>query len=216
MKKRSDLEETIKEKVSILLEETMEKSWGLSIPKIESDISDKVVTSSIDLYIPHHLSFGKAKKVFQKEFLKKQLTMHLGNISELAKSLEINRRSIHRVLKNLHLKKENVMENFSPFRNEETRVENLIRTTLDQYKELIQPQKMEKIYEALPTLTRNLAQSIPHQDRTWKEAEQDFEKQFLEHALEEHEWNVAKTSEAIHLRAETVHRKIKKLGIEKV
>ena len=215
MKKRSDLEETLKEKVSNLLEETMEKTWGLSIPKIGSDISDKVFSSSIDLYIPQHLSFNKAKKVFQKEFLKKQLMLHLGNVSQLAKSLEINRRSIHRVLKDLHLKKENVLENFTTFKNEETRMGNLIRSTLDQYKELIQPQKMEKIYEQLPLLSRNLADTMPHQDRTWREAEQEFEKQFLEHALSQNKWSVAKTSEAINLRSETVHRKIKKLGIQK-
>ena len=42
MAKKKDLEETLKEKVVPLLEETMEKHWGITIPQLEEDISDQL------------------------------------------------------------------------------------------------------------------------------------------------------------------------------
>jgi len=49
---------------------------------------------------------------------------------------------------------------------------------------------------------------------TWKEAEREFEKQFLSHALEKSKGNVARAAAEIDLRTETLHRKIKKLRLK--
>ena len=69
-KDTKNLEETIKEKVSPLLEEMMEKQWGISIPQIESDISDKLKHPTLKIYVPPNLEFNEAKKFFKKEFVK--------------------------------------------------------------------------------------------------------------------------------------------------
>jgi len=213
---KKDLEDTIKEKVNPLLEEVMEKSWGVTIPKIESDITDKLVHQQLDIYIPIDFNFSQAKKKFKKEFLKRELRFHLGNVSQLAKFLGIDRRSVHRVIKELNINIDELRE------QEQTRekyyeglIDKKIKSTLDQYRGIIQPQKMEKMYQELPTLSRNIAKFIPPQHLTWKEAEKEFEKQFLLKSLEEGKWNVAKTAVKIKIRAETLHRKIKKLGLKK-
>jgi len=213
---KKGLEEKIKEKVSSLLEESMEKHWGLSIPQLGSDLTDKV-QPGLDLYIPPNLTFSSAKKFFRGEFLKRELRLHRGNISQLAKTLGLDRRSIHRAIKSLEIDVQKLKSHENP---QEKYTENLvdqkIRETLDQYKEIIQPQKMEKLYEEVPTLSRNIAKVLPVQEWSWKEAEEEFEKQFFLQALEENQWVVKKTAEKLKLRPETLHRKIKKLGLKEL
>src|SRR3989338_11620048 len=140
-----DLEQAIKEKVSPLLEESMEKHWGITIPKLESDITDQLKKPQLNVYLPPNLPFEKAKKTFKTEFIKRELRLHRGNVSQLAKLLELDRRSIHRAIKDLDIDVEEVRSR--PESKEDYQkmmVDNLIRSTLQQYKEIIQPQKDRK------------------------------------------------------------------------
>ena len=211
---KKDLEDTIKEKVSPMLEEMMEKQWGISIPQIESDISDKLKHQTLRIYVPPNLEFNEAKKVFKKEFVKKELKLHKGNISHLAKVLGVDRRSIHRMIKDLGINVERLRkEQESKEEFQKGIIDKTIRSTLEQYKGLIKQQKMEKVYQEVPKLSRNIAKFIPLQEVTWKEAEREFEKQFLRHALEENEGVISKTADKIKIRPETLSRKIKKLGL---
>jgi len=213
-KSTKDLEEAVKEKVSPMLEETMEKSLGVTIPKLESDITDRLLNPHLDIYIPFELNFKDAKKKFKAEFLKKELRVHLGNISHLAKSLGIDRRSIHRAIKDLEIDVEEVRKQGEPEDISQTYVDKAIRSTFEQYKGVIHPEKMKRMYDEVPALSRNIAKFIPHPDLTWKEAERVFEKQFLAHALEETSGIVAEAAKKIELRVETLHRKLKKLGMK--
>ncbi|PIN75450.1 hypothetical protein COV17_03865 [Candidatus Woesearchaeota archaeon CG10_big_fil_rev_8_21_14_0_10_36_11] len=211
-KEKKDLEETIKGKVVPLLEETMEKNLGVNIPKIESDITDKLQNPHLDIYIPFNLHFKDAKKSFKKEFIKQELGAHLGNISELAKVLGLDRRSIHRTIKKLNISIDKVRVHMK--HTEEDIIDKTIRSTLAEYKEIIHPQKMERMYEDVPTLSRNIAKFLPHKDFTWKEAENEFEKRFLSKALQDSQGNVAKAAAKVDIRVETLHRKIKKLRLK--
>ncbi|TLM60954.1 MAG: sigma-54-dependent Fis family transcriptional regulator [Deltaproteobacteria bacterium] len=49
---------------------------------------------------------------------------------------------------------------------------------------------------------------------TFREAREEFEKEFLLRKLEENDWNVSKTAEAIEMERSNLHRKIKSFGIE--
>lgn len=213
---KKNLEEKIREKVTGLLEETMNKSWGITIPKVESDITDLLQNPfPLRLYVPAG-PFHDAKLKFKTEFLKDQLRLHKGNISQLAKFLGLNRRSIHRAINDLDiavgsLKKESLeMKDYA-----EHLVYQTIRSALEEYKEIIQPQKMEKIYQEVPALSRNIAKLLPASNLTWKQAEREFEKQFLSEALKITRWKITETARKINLRPETLHRKIKKLGLKK-
>ena len=209
-----NLEEAVKEKITPLLEETMEKSWGITIPKIEEDIADKLLKPQLHVYIAPNTTFKKAKQYFKKEFIKNELKLHQGNISNLAKMLRIDRRSVHRAIKDLEINVEELrQQQISREEHQEEFVDQTIRTTLDRYKEIIQPHKMEQMYGQLSHLSRNIAKVLPHQELTWKEAENEFEKQFITHALEENRKEISQTAKKIEIRVETLYRKIKKLGI---
>ncbi|NQV90962.1 hypothetical protein HQ489_00655 [Candidatus Woesearchaeota archaeon] len=210
-----DLEDTIKEKVNPLLEETMEKSWGVTIPKLETDITSKLKESSLNIYIPLGKDFSESKKQFKKEFLKQELRLHLGNISQLAKVLDMDRRSIHRAIKDFHIDMDDVRQHEeTPEQFQEEVVDKKIRTSLEQYTGLIQEEKMQDFYKELPRLSRNIAKFLPKPEMTWKEAEEEFERQFLKRSLEEQSNNITKTAKKINIRVETLHRKIKKLHLK--
>ncbi len=218
-KETPNLEEAIKDKVAPLLEQTMEKHWGLSIPKLESDISDRLKQPAflqLSMYLPRQAGFSKAKKLFRSEFLKQELRLHRGNVSSLAKRLELDRRSIHRAIKDLDINIGNIrhVPDMEPAeRFQEKFVDKAIRRSLEHYHSLLQPQQLEKVYKEIPELSRNIAKFLPHEEVTWKEAEREFERSYLQQTLAEHGWNISRTAAAIGLRAETLHRKIKKLGL---
>lgn len=213
--KQQGLEETIREKVVPLLEETMERHWGITIPKLGSDISDRLKSTRTDLYIPLDLPFTAAKRKFKAEFIKKELRLHRGNVSQLARLLNLNRRSIHRTIKELALDIEEIRHRHEGVQAEyqQTFIDQMIRSALDQYRDIIQARKMEKLYEEVSTLSRNIVEFLPHHETTWKEAEREFEKQFLRHALEERDWNITGVARKIKIRPETLHRKIKRLQL---
>ncbi len=49
---------------------------------------------------------------------------------------------------------------------------------------------------------------------TFREAKEEFEKEFLVQKLEENDWNISRTAEAIEIERSNLHRKIKAFGIE--
>lgn len=49
---------------------------------------------------------------------------------------------------------------------------------------------------------------------TFREAKEEFEKEFLFHKLEENDWNISRTAEAVGIERSNLHRKIKTYGIE--
>jgi two-component system nitrogen regulation response regulator NtrX len=53
-----------------------------------------------------------------------------------------------------------------------------------------------------------------HEIGTLREAREEFEKEFIIQKLEENDWNITKTAEAIELERSNLHRKIKSYGID--
>ena len=49
---------------------------------------------------------------------------------------------------------------------------------------------------------------------TYRSAKEEFEKEFLVQKLEENDWNISRTAEAIEIERSNLHRKIKSYGIE--
>ncbi|MEK6940163.1 MAG: helix-turn-helix domain-containing protein [Nanoarchaeota archaeon] len=214
---KHNLEETIKGKVALLLEETIGKSWGIYVPQVQSDLTDKLQTTlPAKCYIPKASSFQEAKKIFRSEFLKNQLHLHGGNVSQLAKFVSLDRRSVHRAFKSLGFEIGDVRRELQ-HRNsyQEKMIDQTIRFALEEYKDIIHPQKMEKMYQEVPALSRNLAKILPHNHLTWKQAEGEFEQQFLSQALQEHGWKITKTARGLKIQPETLHRKITTLGLRK-
>ncbi|MBU1111632.1 MAG: helix-turn-helix domain-containing protein [archaeon] len=215
-KKKKSLEEAIKEKVLPLISETMEKHWGLVVPKIEEDISDRLSQSKISIHIHFDLTFLEAKRRFKEEFLRRELFKHRGNISNMAKFLGINRRSVHRAIKELGIDVDRLeLKQYQLNRDQEQKVNQTIRTSLDQYKGLIQEEKIELIYHDLPKLSRDIAFSLPEQEMTWKQAEHEFETEYFQWHLREAKGNVKLIAKKIKMRPESVSRKLARLGLSR-
>ncbi len=210
-----EFESVIENKVKPLVEDAMHRHLGVTIAEIEKDIAKKLSQGPfIDIESYTSLSFKKAKKLFKKNYIKRLLQQSFGNVSETAKLSGLDRRSIHRIVQQLHLEPEkfrNSLEKSAYVR--ETDVKNIIENVLEHYKESINTRKLQTFYEKTPQLSKDIAKELPEKPLTFKEAEEKFEKEYLRKALEENSRNISKTARKIGLRFETLHRKLKRLGV---
>src|SRR3989344_2064768 len=210
------LERVVKEKIEPLIEEAMQKYLGITIAELEKDITEKIEQTGklVGITVRVDLPFKIAKKMFKKEFLERAIQTHYGNVSEVADIVGLDRRSIHRDIKSLKLDMRKLREKFykSGYFEKEA-VDGMIRGALDQYKWIIRPEKLEKMYEHVRELSENIVNVLPLLDVSWKEAEKEFEKVYLKAALEMNGWKLRETVRKINVRYETLLRKMKLLGI---
>ncbi len=209
-----NLEEVLKKKVIPLIEESMQKSWGVVIHKIEEDITDKLLHHPVDTLINFDLSFSEAKIDFKKKLFERELQKHKGNISKVALFLGIDRRSIHRAIHDLGIDLDRAELKKEQIEIEESTVSNSIKEAIGQYASLLQDEKIESMYKELPRLSKTIAKELPHQEMSWKEAEAHFEEEYLKHHLESVGGKVKDLALKVGLRAETVSRKLSKLGVK--
>ena len=213
---RETLEKVMKTKVEPLVEEAMHKFLGVTVSEIFDDISDKIEKNPLITYeINTALSFKAAKKLFKREFLKRLLQSHLGNVSLVATITGLDRRSIHRSIKELGIDIKKIRKEMisSKYYQKEV-VGSIVRSTLDDYKMIIQPSRLEKMYKHVGELSKDIVKQLPAAEMEWDEAEKEFEKRYLEKALKENKGNISKTAKKIGLRYETLHRKLKKIGLK--
>ncbi|MBS3169942.1 hypothetical protein J4210_05655 [Candidatus Woesearchaeota archaeon] len=220
MRQRATLEEAVKEKVLSLLEETLSKNLGIIVPQLETDITAKLAQGSFPIYIQRDLHFTEAKQKFKEHFLRRELERHFGNISLTAQALGINRRSLHRTIHEFRIlvqrgkaQRGKNGEQQQQQQQEQKEVGETIRQTLDQYKDVFHPLKMEKLYENISTLSQDIASLLPPVQFSWKEAEAEFERQFLREAWLRNKQSFLSMARDIGLRPETLSRKMKKLGL---
>ena len=212
---REDLEKVLKTKVEPLVDEAMTKFLGITISDVGKDITDKIEKNPLITYeINTEVSFKASKKLFKKEFLKRLLQSHLGNVSEVAKITGLDRRTIHRDIKDLRINISKVRKDMirtSYYQREA--VDSILKDTLDDYKQVIRPEKLEKVYKNVEKLSKDIINELPPLEMSWNEAEIEFERRYIEQALKDNDNNVSKTARKIGLRYETLHRKLKKLSI---
>ncbi len=212
---RKNLEKVMKERVKPFVEGAMHRLMGVTIAEITNDITGKIESNPLlDFKVDTSMGFKKAKKRFKKQYLQKLLQTNLGNISEAAKIADINRRSIHRLVKESRIDVEKIREELArPYEIKKEAVNHIIENVLESYKDIIHPEKLEKMYKNVSDLSKGIVDELPTSTLTLKEAEEEFERQFIIKALSENEWNITKTALKIGLRYETIHRKIKSLGL---
>lgn len=202
------------EGIEAIMHNAMDKYIGTSIEEIAKKIKDKIEYNSIidTTSLSKIKDFKEAKHEFKKQFLKKILSLNYGNISKAADMAGIDRRSIHRLLDDTELKQIR-QEMKKPYTVKEKSVSQMLEKTISEFKEVIHPQKYERIYENVPEISKDIVEHIPLKIPTLKEAESKFEKQFLTDALKESKYNISKTAKQLGIRFETLHRKIKELEI---
>lgn len=208
------LEEVIEKKIEPVIDNAMKKYLGVRVSEIKSDISDKILHSPLlGLKIEFDLDFKTAKKKFKEVFIQKMLQIHYGNVSEVSKIIKVDRRSVHRLISKKTSKKIR-KDLFKPYYLKQKEVEEIIEGVLDNYKNVIQKDKFDKIYEASSEISKSVVDEIPSEEITLKQAEEEFEKKYLLKNLRDNKDDVRLTSEKIRLRYETLLRKLKKYDIK--
>ena len=142
-KKKHHLENVIKDKAIPIIKDKTSTILGLDINKLNNDISSILEKGPImDFEIDTNLKFKEAKKKFKRAYLKRVLMLNLGNISETAKVAESDRRSIHRLIKNLKIDLKKIKKELAkPYEIKKTSMNYAIEKILDNYKEIIHPKK---------------------------------------------------------------------------
>ncbi len=217
MNNKKDLEIVLKEEVNPVIDAAIKKYIGVSIEELKKDITEKIKKNPlINVDVNMSLGFRTAKKVFRKEYLERVLRASSGDVSAAAKTCGLDRRTIHRMIVNLGIDVSETRKNRLKSQYIEKGVlSNAIGSALEQYKDILHPKKMKKFYKEVPGMSEKIIKSYPLKFITLKKAEEDFEKRFILKALEKSKGNVSRAARVVGLRQETLHRKIKELGIKR-
>lgn len=213
---KKGLEKVLKEKVKPIIKEAMHKFLGVSIDELNRDITEKLGRSPfLEIEIDTSIPFKEAKKRFKAAFLRKILRISYGNISEAAKKIGVNRRSIHRLVKEARIDVDRIREELvRPYEVKQKALNIVIEDVLDHYKKVIHPTKLEKMYKNVSEISKDIMEELPEYDYNLKDAEDEFEREYIKKALSENKHNITKTAKKIGLRYETLLRKMKELGIK--
>lgn len=210
-----ELEKLIESKVKPMLEEAMQKNLGITVSELETDISDRLKKSALlEFDIDTRLKFKEAKRKFKREYVAHLLQLNFGNVADVAKLALVDRRSIHRIVAEMKIEVQKFRDVLQKGQYvKQLAVQDIIQESLEHYKSSLNPRKYEALYKQAPSISKNIIKELPETPKTLKEAEKEFEKRYFEKALQENNGNISKTARKIGLRFETLHRKLKSLGI---
>jgi DNA-binding NtrC family response regulator len=211
-----NLEIVVKDKIKPIIEEATERLIGVSIEKLSDDITSKLGRSSfLELDMDYGTNYAIAKKKFKKAYMTRILRLNLGNISEAATAAGIDRRSMHRIINELGINVEAIKkELIKPYIIKVEALSHLIEGVLDDYKQIIHPDKLKNAYLNVNSISEGIVDELPKKPLNLKEAEAEFEKAFFEKALKRENGNIAAAARMTKVRYETLHRKLKALGVK--
>lgn len=212
---RESLEKVIREKIEPLITETTKQAIGVTVEELNKTLIDKIAMMPLHpLDVNTSLPYKKAKKLFRKRFFTQLIETHYGNVSDVAKITGIDRRTIHRIIKELDVDVSRIRQHLlNPDHYMKIALDVTVRGALEKYKPILNPDKIEKVYRDLPRLESEVLASLPKTEMTYKEAEEVFDRQYLAKVLKENKFNVSLTARKIGLRYETLHRKLNVLGL---
>ena len=179
-----------------------------NVPKIKENISSNLefrLLVTVDLSKP----FKQAKKDFLKNYLNDILTLSLGNISLAAKRAQLHRRHLHRIINNLDIDPSvHKKELLKPQEYLKENVHNIIEDTLSHFDE---DDKIRQIYSNLDDISVVISKNIG--PVSYDEALELFEKEYIEKALKDNNYNISETADAIDMNERTLYRKLSRLNI---
>ena len=210
----SKLEDQIEKKVKPILDRAMHRYLGITVDEIKTDVSDQLKQNPVlDLLIDYSKTYKEAKEDFKRQYVTKLLIKFFGNVSEVAKVSGLDRRSIHRLIKQFRISAGKIRKEMAKSEYiKESAVSEIIEVTLEHYKAIINPDKLKSLYAKADEISKEIVKELPEEIVGWKDAEEDFDKKYLTHIMKE-EPSTVKAAKRIRLRYETLHRKLKKLGL---
>lgn len=209
---RRDLERTLQ--VKPVVDAAVKQALGIRIAELSDDLSAKLESPIAGFTVDPTILFKQAKKQFRREYLRKLLRINYGNISEVARLAKLDRRSIHRLVKDTGLNVQKIRQDMEKsYDVQQQGVSTIISDVLDSYKSVLHPEKLTEAYRNVSLMSKSILDNLPEEPVPLSEAEDAFEAEYFRKALALHHGNVAHTARKIGLRYETVHRKCKKLGL---
>ncbi|MBW2997417.1 hypothetical protein KY349_03715 [Candidatus Woesearchaeota archaeon] len=204
-----------KKDVEHIVDDAIKPVLGVSIDELNKDISEKLEKSPLASFdIDIKMKFKAAKKRFKQQFLGRLLRASYGNISDVAKKAGVDRRSIHRIVKDAGIDVGKMREEMiKPYQVRQKAVGDIIENVLENYKAVIHPERIAEVYKNVDSVSKEILDELPEKRITLKKAEEEFEKEYLRKALAANDGNVTKTAKKIGLRYETLLRKLKSLEL---
>ncbi len=208
------LEQRLIEQLSPLLDGWVHRALGISLPELRDDITSKLTKNPIlGLTVASALPYKKAKALFRADYFRKLLLEHYGNVSIVAKIAEVDRRSIHRFANQARLDLARVRaEMLRPSYVKEVEVGRILEEAFKSFEGILHPDKLQSLYSDTSQISREIVESLPHAPLTLKGADREFDRQYFAQ-LRAQEKTIAAAARRAGLRYETVHRKLKGLGM---
>lgn len=208
------LDKVLESEVKPIVDRAIEKFLGES-KDIKKEITDKIKEHPfLNLIVNPYMPYKESKKQFKKNYIERLLRLHSGEVTFVAKILDVDRRTIHRFIKELDINMSNIRSlKLTPEYVKKEAISSAINSSLKEAREDASPKKMLELYEQSPEISSILYQGIEFKFLTLKEAEKEFDKEYFSKLLQETKGSITKAAKQSGLRYETVHRKVKELNL---
>jgi len=210
----TSLDSVVDKKIRPMLEDAMRQYLGVRVEELGTDISDRLRRPLFDIPADASMPFKKAKLLFKKYYLTRLLQLNFGNVQQAARIGGVDRRSVHRLVRELGMRPDDARKELHRqsfyVRGE---VQAIVQEKTERYKGAIAPQRYKQFYEHAPRLSDQIAKELPLEMPTMKQAEREWEKRYLQQALERFGPSPVAVARSIGLRYETLHRKLASHGL---
>lgn len=209
------IEKVISEDTLPVVEKAVHKVIGISIKELNQDITQKLKKNPLlEFNINTHVPLRSAKKAFRKGYLEKVLKSHFGDISATARILEVDRKTIHRMISELGIdikecKKALVTEDYI----KEMTLSNAITNLLKNYENILHPARIDEAYSNISKISEEIVKEVQFSFLPLKDAEKEFEREYISAALKDNKNSLPKTAKSIGISHEALYRKAKSLGL---
>ena len=209
------IESVIEYDAGPIVEKALQKAIGVTIKELNEDITAKLKKNPLlEFNINTNISLKIAKKAFRKGYIEKVLKSHFGDVSAAARILDVDRKTIHRMIAELKI---DINECRKTFVTEEYIKEEVVSHALQDifksYREILHPSKINEAYENTSKISEDIVKEIKFTFITLKDAEKEFEREYISAALKENNNSLPKTAKKIGLSHEALFRKAKTLRI---
>ncbi|OIO64434.1 hypothetical protein COY28_02210 [Candidatus Woesearchaeota archaeon CG_4_10_14_0_2_um_filter_57_5] len=195
------------------IDSAVRRSVGTHMPALQKDITDVMAKPFLPYAIDVRLPYREARDRFRAELLRRTLAMRWGNVSLAAKALGIDRKTLHRMAKQLRI-------DVKAIRKELPKPEYVARDMIGErlshviagYADILHPDRLHRLYESVPELSDGIAQEIeaviPLTD-----ADQEFDRQYFRLLLTLYP-SMTQAARHAGIRRETLYRKLRSAGLK--
>ena len=210
-----NLEKVLKEQVEPVVEQTMQKFIGMTVKELNKDITERLKKNPLlEFHIDTSLPFKAQKKAFVKSYIEKILKTNFGDVTATAKICKVNRKTIHQLINEMGIdikKCRAEMLRMDYFAKEA--VSEVVEGVLGAYKEKLHEKSLKQAYMGVSELSENILKEYKVTFLPLREAVKIFESEYIGKALKESANNISQAARRMGLRFETLHRKMKELGL---